>query len=111
MITRLVNLQKNFHIQLNRFDFFGFAGPQKLNNFIPCPQQHDLENYLIAEHQNPSTIYQLYGILVHSRTALSSHYISELNLGINKNVQNDIYFIMKKFLRFQFHSIKNTIKK
>jgi hypothetical protein len=66
LITQLVKLPEILHIQLNRNDFFGFTGPQKLNNFIKCPQQLDLKKYLIHEHQNHSTIYQLYGILVHS---------------------------------------------
>jgi ubiquitin C-terminal hydrolase len=108
MITQLVKLPEILHIQLNRFDFFGFAGVQKLNNFIKCPRQLDLKKYLIHEHQNPSTIYQLYGILVHSGTALSGHYVSELNLGINKNVQEWYLFNDGSVFKISIPSTEKT---
>jgi ubiquitin C-terminal hydrolase len=49
-----------------------------------------------------------YGILVHSGTALLGHYVSELNLGINKNTQEWYLFNDESVYKIPIPSTEKT---
>jgi ubiquitin carboxyl-terminal hydrolase 7 len=101
MTSKLVTLPEILHIQLNIFDWFSHPEPTKLDTLIQCPQQIDLKNYLIYNHKNSETIYQLYGILIHSGTIDEGHYFAKLNIGIGSHSKNGFVSKIHLLIIFQ----------
>jgi ubiquitin C-terminal hydrolase len=62
-----------FHLQRFSFDLNG-GGKMKNNSRFEFPDEIDIQSFLVLNH--PNTLYQLVGVINHSSSASSGHYIS-----------------------------------
>lgn len=72
-------LPRSLVLHLNRFEFeFDTMSKRKLNDRVEFPNRLDMAPFLNTDqqHERPSSLYSLRGIVVHAGTADSGHYYS-----------------------------------
>jgi ubiquitin C-terminal hydrolase len=79
-----LDFPKVLHIHLRRFDFDVAAEAQmKIHDFFEFPEEIDLRSFVV-DKSSPS-LFHLYGVLVHSGTAMFGHYYAYLRPSTSPN--------------------------
>ncbi|KAH0806153.1 Clan CA, family C19, ubiquitin hydrolase-like cysteine peptidase [Histomonas meleagridis] len=79
MGTEFIEFPKILQLHLRRFDFdYNTLQQIKINDKFEFPKEIDLSPYLAKDSKGKPSVFELFGVLVHSGSAFAGHYYSFL---------------------------------